>query len=162
MKWYVLIISLLVLLLTVQGAVAFSWWGLFPEKVITPDVQFKTEPATLLDRLNNFFLQHKEFRNLPEGTSIGLAVDNSDFLVTEKGIRLAIYRSTAEDANIWVSQSFLERLLSVDDLCGFLNGLKLSPEDGVSYGLYTSRNWLSLRWKFGGGNTYCPGSDLWP
>lgn len=154
-------------LLTAWGASAFSWFGLFPEKIVTPDVQYKTEPLTTLDRLNNFFLQHQEFRNLPGGTSIGLAVQGSEpstnnyFLVTEKGISQTQYQDVAGDANVWVSQSFLERLLSTSDLCGFLSGLKSSPEDGTSYGLIQSRHWFSLRWKFGGGNNYCPGGNLW-
>ncbi len=164
----VVFLGMLMLLATVQGSLAFSWWGLFPDKASVPSVQYSPVPVTLLGRLNNFFLQHQEFRSLPEGTSIELAMIGSDpplnnyFLITEKGITQTKYNDKAADANIWVMQPFLEKVLATDNLCQFLGGLVHSPEDGTSYGVSEMRNVFVLRWKFGGGDRYCPGVGLWP
>lgn len=164
--WFGVILFLMVLL-TIQGALAWSWFGLFPDKLVMLDVQYKTEPTSKLDRLNNFFLSHQEFRSLPEGTSIGLLtpkIDNSNnaFLITEKGIISTENQNTiGQDVNIWVTSSFFERLLSTSDVCKFFTDLKLSPEDGTSYGLLSSKHWLRLRWKYGSGDRYCLGSGLW-
>jgi hypothetical protein len=168
-KIFFCVIAFLMVLFTVQGGLAFNWFGLFPDKVITLDVQFKSEPTSQLDRLNNFFLSHQEFRNLPEGTSIGLRVGQDEvdnhvwynYILTEKGISEGDAK-LALDATIWVSQSFLERLFSTSDVCQFFANLKANPEEGTSYGLLSSRHWIPLRWKYGSGNAYCPGESLWP
>jgi len=167
-KWVFGILAVVMLFATVQGALAWSWFGLFPEKVVVPDVQFKSEPISRLDRLNNFFLSHNEFRSLPEGTSIGLKVGQDEinnhvwfnYILTEKGISEGD-AELAVDAVVWVSQSFFERLLGTGDVCNFFVDLKLNPEEGKSYGVFSMRNVFVLRWKYGSGNRYCLGSGLW-
>lgn len=111
-----------------------------------------------LSQLNQQFQRQAPFRKLPSGTSIGIQIYNNnwgadqiiaEYKLTENGFT----NGQGEDAVIGVKKSFLDGILSVNDLCNYAS---THGKDDTQFRLITHNNWLTLGFKYGTQSRYCP------